>query len=349
MFSQRIPLKQVAFLCRGLSTSLHAGLPIIKAFDLAAGKTLNPQLRNVMRDVVTQLKSGEDVATALRSHTGVFPDLMLDMVSVAEQTGSLPEVLGSLADHYENNLRLRRDFYGQIAIPIIQFAAAIGIVALLIFVLGIIADSRNSEATDFLFGLKGTGGALKWLTFWGIVLATLFIGYKLAVSTLQGQQFVHQFLLGIPVIGSCLRSFAIARFSWAFHLTQEAGMPVDDSLDASLKATANGAFAARAPQVISEIMEGEHLTDALAHTHLFPQEFIEIVHVGETSGTVPETLHRLSPQFEDQARRSLRAMAIAAGWLIWACVAAFIIFLIFRIVMTFYINPLNEAVKEAMG
>ena len=116
MLSQRIPLRQVAFLCRGLSTSLHAGLPIIKAFDLSAGKALDPRLRGVVKDVAAQLKSGDDVATALCSHSGIFPDLMLDMVSVAEQTGSLPEVLGALAEHYENNLRLRKDFIGQIAI-----------------------------------------------------------------------------------------------------------------------------------------------------------------------------------------------------------------------------------------
>jgi len=159
---------------------------------------------------------------------------------------------------------------------------------------------------------------------------------------------VHQFLLGVPVIGGCMRSFAVARFAWAFHLTQEAGMPIEDSLDASFRATSNGAFVARSPQVIAEVMEGELLTDALAHAHLFPQEFIELVHVAETSGTVPEALHRLSPQFEDQARRSLRGLAIAAGWLIWACVAMFIIFLIFRIAM-WYVDLLQGAVNDAMN
>ncbi|MBL8849277.1 MAG: type II secretion system F family protein [Planctomycetaceae bacterium] len=350
MFSSRISLRQVSFLCRGLSTSLHAGIPIIKAFDLAASKALDPRLQGVMRDVGAQLRSGEDVETALRAHTGVFPDLMLDMIGVAEQTGSLPEVLGALAEHYENNLRLRKDFYGQIAMPVIQFAAAILIVAGLIFIMGIIGLSTGSRPLDVLgLGLTGATGAITWLTFWGMVLASLYIGYKLAVSSLHGQKIIHEFLMRIPVVAGCLRSFAIARFSWALHLTQEAGMPIDESLDASFKATANGAFVARAPQVIGDVMEGEHLTEALAHSQLFPQEFIEIVHVGETSGTVPETLHRLSPQFEDQARRSLRALSTAAGWLIWTGIAAIIIFLIFRIVMSVYINPLYDALREANG
>ena len=145
-----------------------------------------------------------------------------------------------------------------------------------------------------------------------------------------------------------MRSFAVARFSWSYHLTQQAGMAVDESLEASLRATANGAFIARSPQVARDIMDGETLTDALTNCELFPDEFLQIVDTAETSGTVPEALHRLSPQFEDQARRSLRALAMAAGWLTWCGVAAFIIFLVFRI-MLWYVGLINEFADEALG
>jgi type IV pilus assembly protein PilC len=66
------------------------------------------------------------------------------------------------------------------------------------------------------------------------------------------------------------------------------------------------------------------------------------VQVGETSGTVPETLERLSPQFEEQARRSLKALAVALGWLVWVAVAVFIIFIIFSVVLK-YIGMINAA------
>ena len=125
-------------------------------------------------------------------------------------------------------------------------------------------------------------------------------------------------------------------------------MPVPDSLDASLRATANGVFIAAIPQINGDIMDGEPLADALGHSGLFPEEFVQIVHISETSGTVPEALHRLSPQFEDQARRTLRALAITAGWAVWATVAAFIIVMIFR-VMLWYVGMLNAAASEALG
>jgi type II secretory pathway component PulF len=345
MLSSRVPTKQLAITCRSLATMLDSGVPVVKAFDNAARKARDSRLRWVFRHVTMQLSAGDDIATALRAHGDYFPDLTLDMVSIAEQTGALPEVLRALADHYENNLRLRRNFLALITFPVIQFTAAIFVIAGLIFILGILPG----DPMDVLgFGLLGPAGAMKWLGGWAILLTTLFILYKLVTTSLQGKSIIHTLLLHVPVIGKCMRDFAVARFSWAYHLTQEAGMPVDESLEASLRATANGAFVAATPHIVSDVMEGETLTDALTNCDLFPDEFLQIVDTAETSGTVPEALHRLSPQFEDQARRSLRALAIAAGWLIWMGVAAFIIFLVFRIVL-WYVGLLNSFADEALG
>jgi type IV pilus assembly protein PilC len=347
MTSSRASLKQLAIICRSLATMLHSGLPVVKACELAVAKTGDPRLRDVMRDVADQLKSGEDIAAALRSHGGYFPQLMVDMVNVAEHTGALPEVLRSLADHYENNLRLRKDFLGLIALPVIQFVAAILIVAVVLYVFGMVA-SGNADIERLTFGMMGAGGALKWLTFWAILIASVYIGYRVAASSLQGKKALHAALMRVPVVANCMRAFAVARFSWAYHLTQEAGMPVPESLDASLRATANGVFVAAIPQINGDIMDGEPLANALGNSELYPADFVQIVHIAETSGTVPEALHRLSPQFEEQARRTLRALAITAGWAVWTMVAAFIIVMIFR-VMVWYVGMLNAAANDAMG
>jgi type IV pilus assembly protein PilC len=84
------------------------------------------------------------------------------------------------------------------------------------------------------------------------------------------------------------------------------------------------------------------LSQALDESGLFPEEYLSLVQVAETSGTVPETLARLSPQFEEQARRSLAALAVMLGWLVWSIVAVFIIFIIFSFVMK-YVGMINAA------
>jgi len=341
MFSSQIPVKSLAQLCQSLSTMLTSGLALPKAVELSVRKAKHPRVRKAMGGVLDEILTGQDVATAFRKQAGTFPELMIDMIAVAERAGHLPEVLKSLAEHYENSLRLRRTFIAAIAWPVIQLGLAILIIGFLIFILGAIAESKGGQPFDVLgLGLSGAGGAVVWFGWSFGVVAVIVGGAWFLHHGFQTQRVFDAMLMKTPVVGKCLQSFAIARFSWAYALTQQSGMSVAPSLDASLKATGNGAYLAAASRIRQRVLDGDELSEALDFEDLFPEEFLHVVHVGESSGTVPEALERLSPQFEDQARRSLRTLAMALGGAIWVTVAVFIIFFIFRIVL-WYVGMLN--------
>jgi type IV pilus assembly protein PilC len=345
VFASRVPLKTLAVLCKSLATMLHAGVPLLKTLEIASRKTGDAGCRRRLAAVREEVRQGTDIAQALREQRGYFPELMTDMVAVGEQSGQLPEVLDGLADHYENVLRLRRLLIAMITWPVIQLVAAILVIAMVIFVLGMIAGSRGpgSKQHDILgLGLMGTSGAIQWLAMsFGSIIAILG-SYFLIANVFRRKRFLDGLLMKIPVLGGCMRSFAIARFSWAFALTQQTGMPIARSLDLSFRATSNGAFVGASPHVCELVMDGNELSQALDESRLFPDEYLSLVQVSEASGTVPETLQRLSPQFEDQARRSLGVLVIALAWLIWAGVAVLIIFIIFSFVMT-YVGMINRA------
>ena len=342
MFSARIPLKTLAVLCKSLSTMLHSGVALLKVLEIASRKMGNSRCRQKLVDVREEVQQGTDIAQALRAQGGYFPELMIDMVAVGEQTGALPEVLDGLAGHYENIVKLRRMFLGLIAWPVIQLVAAILVVALVIYIIGALAGSGAAEFFRIPKGVLGPSAALIWLgACFGSILAVV-AGYYLMANAFRSKRFLDGMLMRIPVLGGCMRSFAIARFSWAFALTQQTGMPITRSLELSFRATNNGAFLAASPKVSDLLLEGEELSTALAESRLFPEEYISLVGVAETSGTVPEALERLSPQFEEQARRSLSVLAVAVGWLIWAIVAVFIIVIIFVAVLS-YVAAINRA------
>jgi len=345
VFSPRIHTKSLAVACRSLSTMLDAGVPIERAFRVIADKTADGRCAAALRGIAEAVADGNEVADAMREQGERFPDLVVEMVAVAEETGTLPEILKGLAEHYENNLRLRRDFLASITWPCIQFVLAVLIIALVIYILGWIAASRGGQPLDVLgFGLVGTKGAIIWLAMAAGTVVSLATAYMLVANSLAGKRALDGFLLGVPVVGHCMRSFAIARFSWAFYLTQQSGMSIDKSLQSSLRATNNGAFIAAGAVICRRVNEGDDLATALRASNLFPIDFLSMVEVAEHSGTVPEALHRLSPQFEDNARRSLAAMTAFLGWLVWGVVALFIIFFIFRIAL-WYVGMINDAVR----
>jgi type IV pilus assembly protein PilC len=348
VFNPRIRTKSLVILCRNLATMLDAGIAVGKAFELASQKSGDPRCRRAVQEVAADLRRGLDVTDAMRARGPAFPDTMVDLVGVAEQTGTMPEVLRSLAGHFDSSIRLRRTFYSAITWPAFQLVAAILVIALMLYILGIVAQVHpGSKPIDILgLGLYGAEGAMIWLSVtFGTLFGGIFLGLLIRRS-LMGQKIFDSLLLHIPALGGCLRSFAVARFSWSFALTQQAGMPIEPSLASSFRATSNGAFLKAAPNVWAAVREGDTLHDALAETRLFPVDYLHIVDVAETSGTVPEALERLSPDLEAQARRGLEMLASALAWLIWCLVAAFIVFLIFRVAM-FYINQLNDAVNMA--
>lgn len=343
LFPSKASQKELAHVCRSLGTSLHSGIDLLRALQMTS-KRSSGEMKRVLLDVLDQIKSGADITSAVEAHGRYFPELFSDIVQIGEHAGALPEALLALSEHYENNVRLRKEFLSQIAMPAIQLTVAVFVIAGLILLLGMIGESTGTTFDILGWGLLGASGAITWLGFWAMGIISLIVIYKLLSNSMAGQKALHRTLISIPIVGRCMQDFAIARFSWAFHLTQNAGMPIDDSLDASLRATSNGAFIAAASQVNHRIRNGENLTDSLQSSGLFPIEFIQTVDVAETSGTVPEALHRLSPQFEENARRSLKALASAAGWACWIAVAGFIIFIVFTIIL-WYVGQLNDVLN----
>ena len=328
-----LPAAALARLCRGLATLLDTGVSLTKALSLAAQKTGDGRVRGAVSEVRSRIKRGEPLPRAFGG-TGAFPPLFVELMGVADKTGHAPETLKALADHYENTVRLKKAFLAQIAWPLFQLVAAVCVIGLVIYILGLIGDFDPLG-----LGLLGGSGAAVWFGSAGAVAGLVFGLWWAAKKTVAGR-VLDPLLLGVPVLGPCLRNFALARFSWAYGLTQNAGMGVDESLASALSATGNAAYQRSHDDVWSRVRAGEEVSDALRPTGLFPEDYLQIFAVAEASGSVPETLDRISPDLEADARRSLSALAAAAGWGVWALVAGFIIWVIFRFVLR-YVAMLN--------
>ena len=318
---------------------LESGIQIRKAIGIASKKAMHAPTKKVLREISDAIQGGSDISQALREHGNFFPTLFIEMVTMAEETGSLPEVLRHLAEHYEANIRMKKNLIGSLIWPVFQLVAAIFVIAILILVLGLIGG--DDDISNIVFGLKGPTDAMIWLTGTLGTFAAMFAVWLMIQKAAQAKAIVDPMLLMVPVLGRCMRSFAIARFSWSYYLTQQTGMPVNRSLQGSLKATGNGAFVSQTPFITSAVMEGSSLTESLKQSRLFPIEFLEMVSVAEESGTVPEALHRLSPHFEEDARRALKILTSAISVVVWLFVAGFIIFFVFKVMLT-YIGMIND-------
>jgi type IV pilus assembly protein PilC len=332
LFSARLPLSSLIEMCRTLRHNLGAGLTLHTVFRQMAQRG-TPRVRPVADRISQQLERGQSLQAALKPEKAVFPQLFVALAGVGEETGSVPEIFGELEKYYLLQQRLRRQFLGQIAWPVFELLAAIFVIALMLWVLGVIAEAHpDRPPLDPLgLGLTGTSGALVFLSFAFGSLAALGGLYLLVTRLLRQGALVDRFLLQVPALGPCLYALALGRFCLALRLTMETGMSIMGALRLSLRATGNAAFETRSDTVVERVRAGDDLSTALAGSQLFGIDFINIIAVAEEGGRLTEVLRHQADYYEEEATRRMRILTWVVGLLVWVLVAVLIIIVIFRI------------------
>lgn len=346
VFSRQIRTQELSRLCRRLATALEAGVDVRKVWQREADGRVSGGLAARMRTVRDAVDRGDSLHEALETTGRYFPTMFRQLVGVGEQTGQLPEVLKRLADHYEHQLRLKREFLGRIAWPLIQLAIAVFVVGFLIWILGIIADFGGGKPLDVLaLGLVGSRGATIYFAsvaaFVGVLVTAVWLTRRLLVDSAPW----HHFLLKLPWVGSAVRTLALSRMAWTLHLTDETGMDLREAIPLVLGSTGNAYYAGQRKKILDEINEGATLCMALEAAGGYPRDFLDTLEVGEESGQISESMGRLSRQYEDQAQKAMTVLTTVAGFLVWALVAAILVVVIFRLFFVGYLGPINEQLK----
>jgi type IV pilus assembly protein PilC len=341
-FAPRIGLKPLVDLCRRLSISLEAGIDIRKIWirEAAGGSWISRPRFETISDGVNR---GDSLQEALERTGEFFPKLFREMIEVGEKTGALSEIFRRLADHYEHRLRTRRAFLAAITPALLQLLAALMIVGILIWIMGFLKGAGGQPIDLLGWGLTGNAGLLIYLAIvaaaFGVVALTLF-----AVSRgLAWTRPIQRLSLGVPIVGRCLRTIALSRMAWTLQLAMNVDMDLRHVLPLSLRSTGNDYYGRLSDGVVANVVAGQEIHEALRDTGCFPQEFLEVLEVGEMTGSTVESMGRLSNQYEERARMAVAALTVALGFAIWAGVALLIIFVIVRIFLTAYMGPINEA------
>jgi type IV pilus assembly protein PilC len=341
MFS-RLSLSVLIELCRVLRHYLGAGLSLEEVFrqQMTRGPAA---VRPVAARIALVLRRGGSLESALEPEKKHFPPLFLSLARVGERTGMLPEVFSDLEQYFLGQQKLRRRFVALTAWPTIQFVMAVFVLALVIWVIGMLGNpvTPDGKRYDPLgLGLFGTEGALIFI---GVIFGSLFgvwLGFWL-LGKLMPPALRDRILLGIPVVGPCLRDLALMRFCLAFRLTTETGMSIGKAIRLSFEGTGNAAFAAASPAAEKSIAAGDDLTLALQRTGMMPDDFLRIIQVAERSGTLTEVLRHQGEHYNESASRRMTVLTVLFSVMVWLGVGAFIIYAIFRTYLS-YLNILDS-------
>jgi type II secretory pathway component PulF len=337
-----VSLADLMRFCRLARHGLAAGLSLVDVFRQQA--TRGPQsLRPIIAAVHDRLNRGEGLEDALKAEGGRLPPLFVTMAAVGEQTGHLPEAFAELERYYELQWTLRRRFLADIAWPVIQFVAAIGVIALMLLFLGLVAPAGTTPMDPIGLG-TGVRGAVNWLLVVFGILAAGYGAYRLLAGSLRHKAAVDRFLLRVPVIGPCMEAIALARFCLGLRLTLGAGLPVKAAVRRSLDATGNAAYPVGYEDAAAALRRGDDLTTILQACAIFPQDFLDVVANAEEGGRTPEVMEKQAEFYQEESSLRLKVLTRVSGFGVWAVVAILMIVAIFRIFFTAY-APLFDMLR----
>jgi len=346
-WSRRLGTASLIELCRALRYALSSGMMLRDAMDLLSREGTGP-LRRVAGRVAADLKAGWSLHEALRKQEAAFPPLFVALTAVGEESGNLPEVMGELERYYQTQQKLRRDFISDISWPVVQFAAAVLIIAGLILILGLLpSKGPGQQTTDPLgLGLIGPEGAVTFLVVvFGTIAAGLIL-FALLGKLLATAPRLQRAMFHVPVAGPCARALAMTRLCVALKLMLDTRLSVLKSIQLAFNATDNSAFVAAAPGVVGSVRRGNTIHDAFGAAGVFPPSFRSSVAVAEESGRLPEMCAVQAENYDEQARRLLGTLNKLASLLIWLLVAAFVITAIFRIFTTVYLGNIEKNLDD---
>jgi type IV pilus assembly protein PilC len=342
-FSPRISLKQLAAFSQRASTCLLAGIDerTICAREM---KNASGAARRHLAAISQKVDQGGTLSDGLAATGDFFPPLFREMVLAGEQSGHLGEVLKQLADHYQNQITLRRNFLASITWPAVELFLAVSVVGFLIWIMGIINDRNQSHLDPLGLGLAGNSGLAKYAAFVAVVGIALALVIRAVSRGLLWTRPLQRFMLRIPHIGPALQTVALARLAWVMSQTMNTSMELRRALKLSLQSTRNARYIDRIERIDARIAAGNSIYEAFSAAGGFSDDFLESIHVGEQSGNLVESMAQVAKLYQEQARAALNVLATEGGLAVWVVVAAIIIFPIFRLAM-FYIG----AVRTGLG
>lgn len=339
----RMGTRALSQFCQRVGSSLQAGVDVRRIWDAEARRG-SPRQRDRMEAMRQQVAAGESVAKAFAAANGYFPPLVLEMVEVGERTGRLDEVFLRLSDHYDNLLKVRRNFLAGIAWPVIELTLALTAIGVFIWLYGYLGLTNMYGEPLTVLGFYGARGLLQYI---GILLCIGAICAAPFLAVRQGWLDMGPFyrlLIQVPVVGPALKNMALARLTWALSLATDSDLNAQRAVELAVRSTQNSYYVAQLDRMRREIRLGRSLREAFEATNRFPAEFLDALETGEMAGRVSETMEVLANQYQDRARSQITMLAVGAGFGVLVAVFGLIIFFILKMFFQLY-SPLFDTLQ----
>lgn len=304
--NKKINAMDIAMITRQIATMLMAGVPLVTTIEILGKGHEKPKMRELLGTILNDIQAGIPLSDALRPHRIYFDDLYVDLVAAGEHSGSLDTVFDRIATYKEKAEALKSKIKKAMFYPAAVVVVAVAVTTLLLlFVVPQfeeIFSSFGAELPAFTQMIINISRFLQ--SSWYFFLTAIVVSIWLYVRAHRNSQAVRdrqdEFVLKIPVIGEILHKAAMARFARTLATTFAAGVPLIDGLESAAGASGNAVYRKALLRIRTEVMAGMQMNVAMRTVNLFPDMLIQMVMIGEESGSLDNMLNKIANIYEMQ-------------------------------------------------
>lgn len=296
----------IAMVTRQIATMLAAGVPLVTTIEMLGRGHDKQKMRELLGAVLVEIQSGIPLSDALRPHRRYFDDLYVDLVAAGEHSGSLDAVFDRIATYREKAEALKSKIKKAMFYPAAVVVVAIAVTTLLLlFVVPQFEEIFNSfgaELPAFTQLIVGISRFLQssWYIFFAVIAISIWLFVRAHRKSQTFRDRVDELVLKTPVIGTILHQAAMARFSRTLATTFAAGVPLIDGMESAAGASGNAVYRKALLKVRQEVMAGMQINVAMRTTKLFPDMLVQMVMIGEESGSLDSMLNKVANIYEMQ-------------------------------------------------
>ncbi|MGH9190762.1 MAG: type II secretion system F family protein [Acidimicrobiales bacterium] len=300
-------IKPVALmhLSRQLASFVRAGVPLIEALQVVQDDLTDKTLKGVVAGISEALRRGETLGDAASQYAKAFPPFYLGVLRSAELTGHLDDVLEQLSQYLERDIEAKRKIRSALAYPSLVMVMSLITVAVMAgFVLPRFKtffeefDAKLPLATRMLLAVTD------FITAWGIFLAVGFLLFIVTVGVSQftraGKKAKDIVLLKIPLIRDVVKFAVIERFCRLLGSMVQAGIPMPEAMTIASEGSHNIVYEEKLTEVRDAMVQGEGIAEPISRTEMFPSSAVQMIRVGEETGTLETQLDMTARFFETE-------------------------------------------------
>ena len=301
----KVTSADISIFSRQLATMLAAGIPLVQAFEIVGNGHENAAMQKLIMAIKGDVEGGSSLAESLAKHPLYFDDLFVNLVESGEQAGALESLLDKIATYKEKTEAIKKKIKKALTYPAAVLVVAFVVTAiLLIFVIPSFEDLFKGFGADLPTFTRMVIDLSFFVRTKGIFLAAVFGGAVAAFIYFKKRSrpfrhFLDRMMLKAPIIGPILEKAAIARYARTLSTMFSAGVPLVEALESVAGATGNIVYETGIMEMRDEVATGQRLQVSMENTDLFPNMVIQMIAVGEESGSLDEMSGKVADFYEE--------------------------------------------------